>query len=87
MAMNPSQADHWQANRRLSATLLTIWLLANASVIVFAEELNRLSFIGPLGFYLAAQGLPLLYLAIIGVYSWCMRRIDERCGLVENNIE
>ena len=43
----------------------------------FARELAGLSVFGwPLSFYLAAQGAALIYLAIIALYAWRLRRYD-----------
>ncbi len=83
MRRTPEQTRHWRANRRLSLVLLALWFVVTFGVMMFAEDLNRFSFIGPLGFYMAAQGSLLVYLAIIGTYAWQMRRIDRRCHLDE----
>ncbi|MBK6637187.1 MAG: DUF4212 domain-containing protein [Rhodocyclaceae bacterium] len=83
MSRTPEQTQHWQANRSLSLVLLTVWFVVTFGVMIFADDLNHFTFIGPLGFYMAAQGSLLVYLAIIGAYAWHMRRIDERCHLDE----
>jgi putative solute:sodium symporter small subunit len=80
MHKTPAQIEHWRANRRLSALLLSLWLAVTLGVTYFADVLNQVSFIGPLGFYMAAQGALLIYLAIIGIYALGMRRIDARYG-------
>ena len=59
--------------------LLLAWFSATFCTVFFARELSALSLFGwPLSFYLAAQGVALLYLAIIGVYALAMGRIDRR---------
>ncbi len=70
---------HWRATRRLTATLLLAWLVTSFCAVFFARELAGFTIFGwPLSFYLAAQGASLAYLAIIGIYAWRMRRLDQR---------
>lgn len=71
--------DHWRATRRLTAVLLLAWLLTGFLAVFFARELAGLTIFGwPLSFYLAAQGASLVYLALIGIYAWRMRRLDRQ---------
>ena len=73
-----SRAAHWQRARRLTALLLTLWLLTGFGAAFFARELAGLSVFGwPLSFYLAAQGASLVYLAILAFYAWRMRQLDR----------
>ena len=62
----------------VGAVLLALWLATVFCSVFFARDLANLSVFGwPLSFYLAAQGASLLFLAIIGVYAWRMRRFDR----------
>jgi putative solute:sodium symporter small subunit len=73
-----TRAQHWQKTRRMTSLLLILWLLTSFCAAFFARELTGLSVFGwPLSFYLAAQGASLVYLAIIVVYAWRMRRLDR----------
>jgi putative solute:sodium symporter small subunit len=73
-----SRRQHWQKTRRLTALLLMLWLLTGFCAAFFARELTGLSVFGwPLSFYLAAQGASLVYLAILALYAWRMRRLDQ----------
>ena len=73
-----TRAQHWRKTRRLTSLLLILWLLTTFCAAFFARELTGLSVFGwPLSFYLAAQGASLVYLAIIVVYAWRMRRLDQ----------
>ncbi|WP_229224275.1 DUF4212 domain-containing protein [Duganella sp. SG902] len=73
-----SRAAHWRRARRLTALLLSLWLLTGFCAAFFARELAGLSVFGwPLSFYLAAQGASLVYLAILGCYAWRMRKLDK----------
>jgi putative solute:sodium symporter small subunit len=78
MADADPRQRHWERTRKMTALLLALWLVASFCAVFFARELTGLTLFGwPLSFYLAAQGTSLVYLAIIGVYAWRMRRIDR----------
>jgi len=73
-----TRTEHWQRTRRLTAVLLSLWLLTGFCAAYFARELAGLSVFGwPLSFYLAAQGASLVYLAILACYAWRMRKLDK----------
>jgi putative solute:sodium symporter small subunit len=85
MADAKRHQDHWERTRRMTAVLLAIWLTASFCAVFFARELTGLTLFGwPLSFYLAAQGASLVYLAIIGIYAWRMRRIDRDAARKES---
>jgi putative solute:sodium symporter small subunit len=79
MAKPPlTRLQHWHKTRRMTSLLLILWLLTTFCAAFFARELTGLSVFGwPLSFYLAAQGASLAYLAILAVYAWRMRRLDQ----------
>jgi putative solute:sodium symporter small subunit len=69
---------YWRRVRTLTLALLLLWFLASFVVIFFARELSSVTLWGwPLHFYLAAQGVTLVYLAITGIYALAMQRIDR----------
>lgn len=75
---------YWRANRRLTLGLLLVWFLVTYLASFYADSLNRIVVFGfPLGFYMAAQGSLLIYVAIIGVYALAMRRLERRYGFEE----
>ena len=77
-ALQQRRDAHWKKTRRLTAILLSIWLLTGVLTVFFARELLHLNLFGwPLPFYMAAQGASLVYLAIIAFYAWRMRRLDR----------
>ncbi len=68
---------YWRRVRTLTLALLLLWFAISFCVVFFARELSTLTLGGwPVHFYLAAQGVTLIYLAIIGAYALAMRRID-----------
>ncbi|MFD2367001.1 DUF4212 domain-containing protein [Pseudoduganella sp. GCM10020061] len=78
-AIIAARTRHWQRTRRMTAVLLVLWLATTLVPLFYARELARFTLFGwPLSFYLAAQGAALVYLAIVGAYTWRMRRIDAR---------
>lgn len=77
-AADARRALHWRRTRRLTASLLLLWLATGFGAVFFARELFDVTLLGwPLSFYLAAQGSSLIYLSIIGYYAWRMRRLDR----------
>lgn len=84
MKLTARHRAYWRRNLALTLTLLTIWFAVTFVAGYFADELNRVSFLGfPLGFYIFAQGSLIVYLAIIGVYVIAMNRLDRRYGVNE----
>lgn len=78
--MSPSN-PYWSRVRRLTAQLFALWLLSTCLVVFFARELSGVTLFGwPLSFYLAAQGVLLLYLAIVVAYARRMRRLEREYG-------
>lgn len=76
--MHPRVA-YWQRLRRLTFVLLAIWFVATFGMIFFARELSTFSIFGwPFSFYMAAQGLTLLYVFLVGIYARRMRRLDKQ---------
>ena len=74
---SPTARPYWSRVRKLTAQLLALWLCVTCLVVFFARELAEWTLFGwPVAFYLAAQGMLLLYLAIVVAYAWRMRRLD-----------
>lgn len=72
----PPRSRYWRRTKRLTAVLLASWGLLSFGILFFARELSGLSFFGwPFSFYMAAQGLTLIYVLILAIYSLGMRRI------------
>ena len=81
--MTPSDA-YWRRTRRLTFLLLIFWLLVTFGLTWFARDVNEIVILGfPLGFYMAAQGALVIYLAIIWWYNRCMKKLDAEFGVEE----
>ena len=69
----------WRRTRRLTALLLAIWLLASLAGPWFARALNALHIAGvPLGYWLASQGLLVLFLLLIVACVVWMNLLEAR---------
>lgn len=70
---------YWRSARRLTSGLLLAWFTVTFGTLFFARELFELKLFGwPFSFYMAAQGLTLFYLLLVGVYVVLMRRFDHK---------
>ncbi|MGB4065495.1 MAG: DUF4212 domain-containing protein [Azonexus sp.] len=78
-----SNADlHWRKTRRLTFTLICLWLFITFGLTWFARSINEVVVLGfPLGFYMAAQGALVLYLMIIWWYNRQMKKLDAEFGV------
>ena len=74
---SPSREAYWRAVRRWTLGLLLIWVAVTFGVAYQARTLDFTWFGWPFSFWVAAQGAPLVYLALVGTYAWAMRRLDE----------
>ncbi len=78
-------SPYWRKTRRLTMSLLVIWVALTFGVNWFARELNQIVVLGfPLGFYLGAQGAMLLYLGLIWFYNRQMRKLDAAYGIADD---
>jgi len=69
---------YWSKVRQLTFVLVALWFSSTFGIIFYARELTYFTVFGwPFSFYMAAQGLTLLYLGILAVYVMRMRRLDK----------
>jgi putative solute:sodium symporter small subunit len=72
------RAAYWRHVKRLTGWLLAIWFGMTFCIIFFARELSGYTMFGwPLSFYMAAQGVVIIYLVLIAFYAWSMRQLDK----------
>jgi putative solute:sodium symporter small subunit len=80
--------EYWRKNLFITAVLLLIWFIATFVEGWYARELNSITFLGfPLGFYMSAQGSLVIYVVIIGIYAWYMKKLDQEYGVSEGDLE
>jgi putative solute:sodium symporter small subunit len=87
MQLTDKHKEYWQKNLRMTSFLLAIWFVATFVVEYFARELNAITFIGPLGFYMSAQGSLIIYVLIIWFYARYMNNMDKEYGVHEGEEE
>lgn len=88
MRLERKQRDYWRRNLRMTAWLLAVWFVVTFVVSYFARELSEINVFGfPLGFYMGAQGAPLIYLLIICWYARYMNQLDREYGVSDADPE
>jgi putative solute:sodium symporter small subunit len=83
MQLSQKHVEYWQRNLKVTAILLAIWFVVTFVFGWYARELNEINFIGPLGFYMGAQGSLIIYVLIIGFYARFMNKLDIEYGVHE----
>ena len=86
MQVTEKHKQYWSINLRITGLLLAIWFVATFVVIWYARELNEITILGPLGFYMAAQGSLIIYVAITWFYARTMNILDKEYGVHEGDI-
>ena len=80
---------YWHANKRLIYILLGIWAFVSfGCAILFAPFLNQF-YIGqlPMGFWFAQQGSIYVFVILIFVYTWRMKKIERQFDMDDSNAE
>ncbi|MBP3980295.1 MULTISPECIES: DUF4212 domain-containing protein [unclassified Acidovorax] len=63
----------------LKAGLLLVWALVSFVAMFFARDLQAFVVAGwPLGYWIAAQGAMLMFIAIVVAYCWAMNRFERQ---------
>lgn len=65
--------------------LLSIWAIVSYGFgIIFVEQMNAIKIAGfPLGFWFAQQGAIYIFVALIFIYYFIMKKIDEEFDVHE----
>ena len=75
-------AAYWARNSKLMWIILAIWFVFSFVVHYFAPSLNGIRILGfPLGFYMAAQGSLIAFLAMCFYNAKAQNAIDEEFGV------
>ncbi|MCC7427490.1 MAG: DUF4212 domain-containing protein [Alphaproteobacteria bacterium] len=76
---------YWGETSRLMWTMLAIWFIASFAIHFFAPALNGIRILGfPLGFYMAAQGSLIVFVAALFWFASRQNAIDEKYGVAED---
>lgn len=83
MKLSPGHVAYWRKTVALTGVLFAVWFAVTFVCAWFARELNEWSVIGPLGYYIGAQGAPIVYLLIVWFYARRMNQQDKQYGVQE----
>jgi putative solute:sodium symporter small subunit len=87
MQLTQKHVEYWNRNLKMTSFLLAIWFVVTFVFGWYARELNEINIIGPLGFYMGAQGSLIIYVAIIWFYARYMNNLDQEYGVHEGGDE
>jgi putative solute:sodium symporter small subunit len=78
--MNNKNDEYWKSNLRIVSSLLLVWFIASFGFgIIFSDMLDQIKIGGfKLGFWFAQQGSIYIFVLIIFIYVWLMKRLDKR---------
>ena len=78
--MKDKTKQYWKANLKIVFSLLVIWFIASFGFgIIFSDTLDQLRLGGfKLGFWFAQQGSIYIFVIIIFLYVWLMKRLDKK---------
>lgn len=85
MQLTEKHQEYWSKNLRVTGILLFLWFFFTFVTGWFSRELNDIVIIGPLGFYMAAQGSLIIYVLIIWFYARYMNNMDKEYGVHEGD--
>lgn len=85
--MQSDQHDtHWHKTSRLMIVMMALWIFFGYVVHVFVIPLNTIKFFGfPLGFYMAAQGSLIAFVAMLFWFAKAQDKIDREAGVAEDD--
>ncbi len=76
---------YWRKNLSVMVVLLSIWAIVSYGFgIIFVEQMNAIKIAGfPLGFWFAQQGAIYIFVALIFIYYFIMKKVDEEFDVHE----
>ena len=71
---------YWKANLKIVSSLMVVWFIASFGFgIIFSDHLDEIKFGGfKLGFWFAQQGSIYVFVILVFVYVWLMKRLDKK---------
>ena len=78
--MKDKTHQYWKANLKIVFSLLIVWFIASFGFgIIFSDTLYQIRLGGfKLGFWFAQQGSIYIFVIIIFLYVWLMKRLDKK---------
>tara|TARA_Y100000766_G_C18627320_1_gene469044 strand:- start:120 stop:383 length:264 start_codon:yes stop_codon:yes gene_type:complete len=85
--MNNKTEEYWKANLKIVSSLLVIWFLASFGFgILFSDLLDQIRIGGfKLGFWFAQQGSIYIFVILIFVYVYLMKKLDRKISQDEDS--
>ncbi len=75
-------ASYWKRTSTLMWTILALWFFFSFAVHFFAPALNKIHILGfPMGYYMAAQGSLIAFVALCIWNTKAQNQIDEEFGV------
>ena len=82
---NGTPDRYWSRTSALMWTMFVIWLFFSFIVHFFVNQLNSIVILGfPLGFYMAAQGSLIAFVAMLFIFAKRQDTIDREEGVAED---
>jgi putative solute:sodium symporter small subunit len=80
------QIAYWRWNLTYIVAILSVWLAVPAvAAVLLADALDAVKLGGfPLGFWFAEQGVILMFVVLLAVYTRLMNALDRRFGVFED---
>jgi putative solute:sodium symporter small subunit len=76
---------HWQKTSALMWKMLGLWAFFSFIIHMFAIALNKIVILGfPMGFYMAAQGSLIVFVAMLFWFAKAQDAIDREEGFAED---
>ena len=84
--MNNKSQKYWKSNLKIVFSLLIIWFISSFGFgILFSDYLDQFQLGGfKLGFWFAQQGSIYVFVILIFLYVWLMKRLDKRLSEEED---
>ena len=84
--MKRKSDQYWRSNIKVVFSLLIVWFIASFGFgILFSDSLDQIKIGGfKLGFWFAQQGSIYVFVVIIFLYVWLMKRLDRKLSEEED---
>ena len=84
--MKNKNQKYWKSNLKIVFSLLVIWFVSSFGFgILFSDYLDQFQLGGfKLGFWFAQQGSIYVFVVLIFLYVWLMKRLDKRLSEEED---
>jgi putative solute:sodium symporter small subunit len=76
---------YWAKTSKLMILMMALWAFFGFGVHMLVVPLNAIKILGfPLGFYMAAQGSLIAFVAMLFWFAKAQNNIDRECGVAED---